>query len=285
MNEQHARELFLEHHRGSLSATDESALRAFLAAHPALEREFDEFAATLNALDSMPVIPPSSRLRANLLATIDAEKRAIRGQLAAAKSAPRTVSETTSRWPGWIWSLRVGLACVLLAVGYFVGTRAPVSPQLTDDRVAQRTASTPSEIAELRRRVEEMTQLVSYSLQQQPQRATSDRLKTVLASARLENPNDKVINELIGSLALDPSSNVRLTALEALYAHADQEIVRAGVLSCLPREQSPLVQIAMIDFLVAARERTAASTLDGISRSNTTDQEVRVAAMRALNQL
>ncbi|MEO6569777.1 MAG: hypothetical protein ABIO94_13520, partial [Opitutaceae bacterium] len=74
-------------------------------------------------------------------------------------------------------------------------------------------------------------------------------------------------------------------ALEALYPHADLDVVRAGVLSALPREQSPLVQVAMIDFLAAARDRAAAPALDRISRSDTMDRNVRAAAMRALNQL
>ena len=106
-----------------------------------------------------------------------------------------------------------------------------------------------------------------------------------LTSATLENPNDKVLNDLIGSLALDPSANVRLRALEALYPHADQEVVRAGVLASLPREQNPLVQVSMIDFLAAARDREAAPALEKISASDSADPSVRDAAKRALTQL
>jgi HEAT repeat protein len=130
-----------------------------------------------------------------------------------------------------------------------------------------------------------MSQLVGYSLLQQQSRSSNERLRGVLTSASVEKPDDKTINDLIGALALDPSANVRLNALEALYPHANQEVVRAGVLTSLPREQSPLVQISMIDFLVAARDREATSTLQKLSGNDQVDSNVRAAAKRALSQL
>ena len=84
---------------------------------------------------------------------------------------------------------------------------------------------------------------------------------------------------------LDPSTNVRLSALDALYPHANQPIVRSGVLATLPREQNPLVQVAMIDFLVAARDRAAVPELERLARSENINQAVRDAAQRGLAQL
>ena len=97
-------------------------------------------------------------------------------------------------------------------------------------------------------------------------------------------PTENAINNLIETLALDPSVNVRLTALEALYALADQAAVRAGVLVSLPRETSPLVQVAMIDFLAATRDREAAATLENLSTGDGADPDVRAAAQRALTE-
>jgi hypothetical protein len=100
-----------------------------------------------------------------------------------------------------------------------------------------------------------MGQLVEQSVLQK--RTTGDRLETVLTAATSTRPDERVIDGLINSMAFDPSVNVRLNALNALYSHADQEVVRAGVLACLPRETNPLVQVSMIDFLVAAKAREA----------------------------
>lgn len=288
MNESRARELFLDYHRGSLPAREAAELRVLLAAHPALQREFAELATTLNALDAMPVSPPTTRLRANLLAAINAEKRVVYHPLRATSTASHAPRASGSLRPRWLWPARLAAGAALLAAGYIAGTYRPLSPTAPPEKAIASAAaerSTRSELADLRRQVETMNELVSHSLRQPAQRPTSDRLKTVLASATLENPNDRIIGELIGSLALDPSVNVRLTALEALYPHATQDVVRAGVLSALPAEQNPLVQVAMIDFLVAARDRAAAPALDQIFRNDTADRNVRAAAMRGLNQL
>src|SRR3954463_2749075 len=122
MNEQHARELFIEHHRGSLSAGDEAELRTFLAAHPTLQREFEQFAATLNALDAMPVRPPSSRLRTHLHAAIEKEKLASRETLVPIAVNSRNLPSVPHPGFRWVWLVRLGAAGALLAVGYFGGT-------------------------------------------------------------------------------------------------------------------------------------------------------------------
>ena len=62
-------------------------------------------------------------------------------------------------------------------------------------------------------------------------------------------------------------------------------MVRAGVLAALPREQNPLVQLEMIDFVAAARDREATPILEKISQNEQVDRTVRDAAQRALAQL
>ncbi len=53
----------------------------------------------------------------------------------------------------------------------------------------------------------------------------------------------------------------------------------------LPRETSPLVQVAMIDFVIASRDEGAAATLDALTRNPATDAVVREAARRGLVRL
>jgi anti-sigma factor RsiW len=93
------------------------------------------------------------------------------------------------------------------------------------------------------------------------------------------------VNDLVGTLATDPSANVRLNAVEALAAHTGDPSARTGVLISLLHEQSPMVQVAMIDFLVAAKDGDARPILESIAASDTADGTVREAARRALPQL
>lgn len=277
MNCTKAREAFTELLDHRTAATAHLDARAHLAGCPDCQREFSSLSQTLAALDAMPTPSPTPRLRQNFYAMLEEEKNSA-ASLQVAVARERRARRFSLL--GWILSPMAAVA--LLVLGFILGQRsAPAAaPAPAADTVAMR-----QEIKSLQDQVSKMGQLVGYSLLTQQQRPANDRLRGVLTSATLENPNDKVLNDLISSLALDPSANVRLSALEALYPHADQDVVRAGVLASLPREQNPLVQISMIDFLAAARDREAAPTLEKISTNESADTSVRNAAKRALTQL
>ena len=94
-----------------------------------------------------------------------------------------------------------------------------------------------------------------------------------------------MIDSLVSTLVLDPSANCRFTAVEALYAHADSDIMRTAIHITCPREQSPLVQLAMIDFLAAIRNRDAARHSRSSRPALSPIPACAVAAGRALTQL
>jgi negative regulator of sigma E activity len=266
-----------------LAAAATRELRAHLAACPDCERELATLSETLRALDAMPAPSPTPRLRARVYAAIAAEQHALRSTPSPVTPAPRPAR------PLWFRLIQPFAAAALLALGFLLGQRQVSSPTAAPlPVVAPVSAPDPAtqrELAELRQKMDSMSQLVGYSILQQQSRSSNERLRGILTSATIAEPDNKIINDLIGALALDPSTNVRLNALEALYAHADLDVVRAGVLTSLPREQSPLVQISMIDFLAAARDREAVPTLQKLSNNNQADLNVRAAAKRALGQL
>jgi len=281
MNCIQARDRFAELLDQRLESPVSGDLRAHLAGCPACQRDFASLRDTLDRLDAMPNPKPSPRLRAGFYAMLEDEKRS--AAMHPAKAAPaRRPAATRSLWR---WILSPVAAGGLLVLGFLAGQYGPsrqTTPAATPVVAATDTA-TQQELAALRQKVDSMTQLVGYSLlQQQP---ASERLKGVLAAQHLAGESDEVITKLINTLALDPSTNVRLSALEALYQHADKDVVRAGVLASLTREQNPLVQVTMIDFLVAARDTEAAPTLQELARSDTVDRSVREAAQRALVQI
>ncbi len=273
MNCTAAQDRFAEVLDGRLDGAATTEVRAHLASCPDCQREFSALAQTLAKLDTLPTPAPSPALRQRFYAMLEEEKNSAASVAAAASRHRRQ-----SRLAVWRWILAPVAAAALAFGGFYAGTRfAPPAP------VAGLDPATKQELAELRARVDSVGQLVGISLLQQ--RSTSERLQSVLATLDQKNPDQKVISDLIGSLALDPSTNVRLSALDALYPHASQPIVRSGVLATLPREQNPLVQVAMIDFLVAARDRAAVPELERLARSENINQAVRDAAQRGLAQL
>ena len=276
MNCIQARDRFAELLDQRLEGPVSGDIRTHLASCPACQREFASLRDTLDRLDALPAAKAGPRLRANFYAMLEDEKRSA---AAPAQTAPRRRSTPTAKV--WRWILSPLAAGGLLALGFVAGQHSP-SP-VTAPAVHATDPATQQELANLRKKVDSMTQLVGYSLlQQQP---AGERLKGVLAAQNLTHDDDQLITKLISTLALDPSTNVRLSALEALYQHADKDVVRAGVLASLTREQNPLVQVSMIDFLVAARDREAASTLQEMARSEKVDRSVRDAAKRALVQI
>jgi hypothetical protein len=278
MNCQDARATFPELLDPRTPAPAHLEARAHLANCPACQRDFATLAQTLTALDTVPDPQPSPRLRQQFYALLEEEKHSAASARAAVEREQRRRSVLR-----WIFAPLGGAA--LLAVGFTFGLRFTPSPPVQTVTVAD--AETKQELHDLRTKIEHletMNQLVAASFQSN-QRPANDRLRGVLTSAAQENPNDRVINELISSLALDSSANVRMAALDALYPYANRDAVRATVLASLPRETNPMVQVMMIDFLAAARDFEAKPALERMSVNTLADQNVREAAKRALAQL
>ena len=273
MNCQRVQESFLDYQDGLLSPADSSAVREHLKTCLDCQREWAGLQEISRKIDRLPPVAPSPRLRAQFYAMLDTHRRAADSPspfVAMRSRLDRFFSALLPARP----ALQFALGCGMLAAGLLLGARS-LRPA-TD-------SATEKKIAELQTKVDSMAPLVTYSVLQQ--KSTTERLRTVLATLNLKQNDQQVVSGLLASLAFDPSVNVRLSALEALYPHADQPAVRSAITASLPREPSPLVQVTMIDFLAATRDPAAFTTIEGVSRNLNFDQAVREAARRALAQL
>jgi hypothetical protein len=215
-------------------------------------------------------------------AAIEAAKRAQRAALAQPSRRARPALAPFARRP-WRRLLLPLAAAGLVALGFIAGRRSSSPASSLAATPIGTDAANRQDIARLNARLDAMSQVIASSLL--PQRPGNERLQRVLAEGSAAPANRRVAAGLVESLALDPSVNVRLSALDALYAHADDPTVRASVVACLNREPSPLVQVAMIDFLVGARDRDATPEIRKLAADDKTDLDVRESARRALDQL
>jgi anti-sigma factor RsiW len=175
------------------------------------------------------------------------------------------------------WGQMAAAACLLL-VGGVAG--AGVATHLGEaEKNKEQVIETRRQMAELQARMDSMNQMITYALPQQlPEGA---RLREMAALTGHGQAQPTRLPTLLGALAFDPSTNVRLSALEALYAHAGDPVVRRGVIASLQREQSPLVQIAMVDFLGSLNDPQAGEALRMLISAPQTPVQVREAARRA----
>jgi anti-sigma-K factor RskA len=274
MNCQKARDTFPELLDRRTPVTAHVEARAHLAACPDCQRDYSALTQTLTALDAMPTPQPSARLRQNFYAMLEEEKHSAESVRAA------TIREHRVRRASlWRWILAPALACAIALLAFQAGLRYGTTPAASTDD------GTKHQLAALQKQVQQMTQLVGYSLLQQQASPANDRLREVLAAAKTEQPSEKVLETLLGAVSADPSANIRLSALEALFPHADNKNVRAGIIAALPREQNPLVQLEMIDFVAATHDHEAVPALERLSQHELIDQTVREAARKALVQL
>jgi hypothetical protein len=288
---QRARQTFPELLDRRTDATAHLDARAHLAHCPDCQRDFAALSQTATQLDTLPAPEPSPRLRQNFYAMLEVEKHSAASIRAAGERQQR--ARRVSRWR---WVLSPLAACALLAIGIAAGKRSRPSDPPPESASVDRTQREilalrdliqrqGEQLARQNEQLNKMTTVFGYALLQQQQNPANERLKDVLLAARNEQPTDKTLDDLIQALTLDPNANVRLRAIEALYPHAHREVVRAGVLAALPREQNPLVQLELIDFVAAAGVFSAAPLLEKIAADESSNGSVRDAAKLALAQL
>lgn len=267
MNCQACQEDYLEYRADRLAPERRREISEHLRTCLDCQRSWADFQELDRKIDALPAPVPGEGLRRNFYAMLDTHLAA-------------------QREPGVFAPLRRGLARFLAdwlptspvaraaAAGFAVVAFAVVGLGWQAKR--ERDA----DLAVLRHQVDAVTRLVAYTALENED--TTDRLRGVLSA---DGSDSAGVAKLLSALQLDPSVNVRLSALEELYPHAEKTEVRTGVLNALTRETAPMVQVAMIDFLSAARSTEAQRQFEKLSRDPGTNSVVRAAATRGLSQL
>lgn len=137
--------------------------------------------------------------------------------------------------------------------------------------------------ADLRREVQDMRQMLAVSLLDQ--RSPTERLRGVNLSYGLDNPDSRTIEALLDTLNNDPSVNVRLAAVDALYLFYDSPKVREGIIQSLTQQDSPFLQVALVDLLVSVQERQALESFKKLIAANELDPKVREKLEQGIKEL
>lgn len=257
-----ARILIAEELGGPLAAMAGVELNAHLSACPGCRAEADLIRKTWAAMAALPEPDPRPYMPTRFHAALDAYQQGLRER-------PRRAG-FWSWWPARpLWQFAVALGC--LVVGLFTGASV----------FGNRTAS--GEVAELRKEMSGMRQLVTLSLLQQ--QSAAERLRGVTYSYRAE-PNDmEVLGALLQTVNQDSNVDVRLAAIDALRAFANNPVARRGLVQALLKQDSPMTQIAIVDALTELGERSAVPGMRQLLSDPGLNESVRKRLTRAIETL
>jgi len=238
-------------------------LAAHLESCESCRNEVSRIHTLWQSLDLLPLEEPSGKVRERFYEMLGAYRQGLASV------------ETGKREPWWmkpVWQMAA--AAALLAVGTAIG-------------YGVREDKTRPEMVQLREEVANMRQLVALSLLQQ--QSASERLRGVSWSYQVEPSDKEVLNALVTAVNHDPNVNVRLAAVDALRpftgSPATQVAARNAVIQALPKQSTPIVQVALIDFLAELKERNAAPELRRLVSDPDIDTGVRQRAEWALGRM
>jgi Putative zinc-finger/HEAT repeats len=237
----------------------------------ACRAEMAELGVVWRGMEAMQEPEPSPAMRSRFLETLHAYQEGYQE----AQRRP-TSPVRTNFWSGW-WPARpawqAAFAALLLAAGV-LGGRYALSP---------RAPAANPELAQLQGQVENLRQLVALSLLQQ--QSPSARLRGVTYSYQISQPDQQVQQALLHAVNHDSNVNVRLSAVDALAKFGRDPAVRRALADSLATQDSPLVQVALIDLLAQLGEKDTVGALRQLARDGRTDQEVRQRAASAAEKL
>jgi hypothetical protein len=259
---------------GRLDAAAREKLIDHLETCSGCRAEVAELGVVWRGLETMAEPEPSPAMRARFLETLHAYQEGF-------QEAQRKLTYQAPK-PGWwagflparpVWQAAFA-AALIVASG--LGGRYLLAP---------RNAEPPAnpEIAQLRNQVESLRQLVALSLLQE--QSPSSRLRGVGYSYQMSQPDQQVQQALLHTVNHDTNVNVRLSAVDALAKFAGNPEVRRALVDSLPVQDSPLVQIALIDLLVQLNERGSTPALLKLSQDKDTNDAVRQRAVAAIEKL
>ena len=101
----------------------------------------------------------------------------------------------------------------------------------------------------------------------------------------MQKPDREVLTALLDTLTHDPNVNVRLATVDALRQFGDQPVVRRGVVEAMTRQDSPMVQIALIDLAVDLHQKESLGTLRQLSQDQNVNETVRERAQKGISEL
>jgi hypothetical protein len=234
-----------------------------------IDRRQAEYESLFRTIDEMEVPKPSADMDRKFQSMLEEAKKAQLLEDRAPLSPP-------ARRPSPFLDFRSGLlprlaaAVSLLIIGWFLGYQVTPRPER-------------AQIDSLAQEVREMKKTVTLAMLENS--SASERMKAVRFAQELSVPDEAVLDALARTINEDPNVSVRLLAVEALAMNADRPKVREALVQAIVRQDSPLVQLALAEVMLALNEKRAVEPIRKVIASPLVDYSVKSRLEATVSQL
>ncbi len=270
MNCQKIRELFVDFLTGEIDSAARKKVQAHIAECGPCREELESLSEIWAKLGVIPDEPAPESMRTRFYAMLDDARTE-----AGSRRSSEEKQGFFEKWLERLWprhpAFQFAVSLLFLVAG------------LTAGFLLTSTQSNPAQVESLRREMVQMRRTVAVSLLNH--QSPGERLRGVNISYQLDSPDDKLLEQLFFVLNHDSNINVRLAAVDALYLFHRHPQVKSGLIDALQHQDSPLMQVALVDMLVSLKERRAAESLRMLLEQNSLNPEVKQRVQEGLQQL
>ncbi len=214
-------------------------------------------------MEAVPMVQPSKNLNLRFQQLLQEEK-----QKMVLTPSPKTRNIYTLEWKK---ALQIAAAIILLILGTGIGIQW------------KNNQGQEQEIASLKKKILETQKLLALSMMDQS--SASDRIKGVNISLKNIEADERILEALINRMNLDANINVRLKAIEALASFEKNNKVIVALIKALQNQQSPEVQIAIIEVLTDLRAKDAVHPFQQLLQDQRTMEVVKTKAASGIEAL
>lgn len=224
-----------------LNAVDRTLVEQELLSNSDARRLYDELKEVITVMEQSSPLEPSSDLKKNFEKDLALEINASKGRMIFFH--PR------------LFRVAAAVALMILsgAIGFWISRHNAQEERLA--QIEKEVAATRTQLAETK---QAMFGMIGNEY------SASQRIKGVSVAMELSTADDEIVETLFETLHNDPSTNVRLAALEALSRFQEEPAVRKGLVTSLTKQTDPMVQIRLIQLMVEMKEKAVVDDLKKI---------------------
>ncbi len=238
MNTEQLHELILNYLDGNLDPSKLGALTTELESLGYDLKNLAELQALVKGMDQIKIPEPSKEMDDRFYQMLEEEIN-----LSEQKAKGQSIVKWLNSFFSSSFTPKLSYGLIMLLIGWIIGFW--ITPN----------ATVSNQMSQMNTEMQQMKNMAMLTMLNQPM--ASDRLKALGMIASSSIDNSQIIESLLSALNTDKDANVRLVAAEALFTLANNKNVRDGLIYSVKEQASPMIQIALIDGLVAMNVQDA----------------------------